>query len=81
MRGLLVLCSALMLTACASWAPRSTTALPPPPDLAQSCPPLARPADGTAAAMLTWGTNTARAYNQCAARHGALVQAWPRPPD
>jgi hypothetical protein len=76
---LLLLCSALTLTACASWAPPSTTAPPPPPpDLAQMCPPLARPADGTAAALLTWGVETARAYNQCAARHRALVEAWPR---
>jgi hypothetical protein len=29
--------------------------------------------------VLRWGTETARAYNQCAAKHRGLVQAWPRP--
>ena len=42
------------------------------------CPPLTKPTDGTAGAVLTWSVETARAYNRCAARHRALVDAWPK---
>lgn len=45
------------------------------------CQPLQYPDDGSKAAVLSWGAETARAYNTCAARHAALVKAWPRPPD
>lgn len=66
--------AALTLTACTSYAPPSPQ-VRPPAVLLQPCPPLSQPIDGTGAALLRWGVDTAGAYNDCAARHRALARA------
>jgi len=73
-KRLLPLLLAWMLTGCASCMPPST-ALPMPASLRQPCPPLTKPADGTAGAVLRWAADTALAYRECADRQRALVQA------
>ena len=49
----------------------------PPPDLAQPCPPLQPLAGGNGADVLPWALGVVHAYNDCRARHKALVAAWP----
>lgn len=74
--GLFTLALVLMLMGCAS----SPTTLPPEPPplpaaLRQPCPMLPTPADGTGATVLRWAREVVGLYNDCAARHGQLVEA------
>lgn len=75
----LSLCSAVMLTACAS-SVQPSTALTLSPALSSPCPPAPRPVDGTGASILRWGVLLAETYNDCRARHSAIVKAWPKSP-
>jgi hypothetical protein len=56
--------------------------LPPPTplqaSLRQPCLPLPELTDGTAAGVLAWITEAAKAYGVCASRHLETVQAWPK---
>ena len=66
--------TALMLTACAnSTVPSAPNK--PPADLAQSCPALQPLTGTTGAQILPWALQTVHLYNDCKARHEALVQA------
>lgn len=62
--------------------PPSTQPTPIPPlasDLAQPCDDLPAPPADDYDAWLTWVTQTVLpAYAKCAARHGAVVKAWPK---
>ena len=73
-RALFIAMCAWTLTACSSYAPPFPP-VRPPAVLLQPCPPLSQPSDGTGAALLRWGVDTAGAYNDCAARHRALAMA------
>ncbi|WP_304335341.1 hypothetical protein [Conchiformibius steedae] len=66
----------LMLTACSSLTKPSANLEPPPPDLAQPCPPLPPLTDGKAGAVLLWAADVVSLYKDCRAKHSALVQAW-----
>ena len=67
-----------MLTACANSTPPLPTATKPPPDLVQPCPALQPLGGGTGADVLPWALGVVYQYNDCRARHGALVRAWPK---
>lgn len=46
-----------------------------PANLKQSCPDLNELESGQGKAVLFWSVDTVAKYNECKARHGALVKA------
>ncbi|HFC3682193.1 TPA: hypothetical protein ACFI77_001979 [Neisseria gonorrhoeae] len=52
-----------------------TTAVKPPVDLVRPCPKLPHLEGNTGADVLPWALKAAGMYNDCRARHGALVRA------
>jgi hypothetical protein len=75
-RSLFIATCVWMTTACASLVTQS----PDPTleaSLRQPCPDLPPLADGTAATVLRWITETAEAYEVCQSRHARTVEAWP----
>ncbi|WP_195690094.1 MULTISPECIES: hypothetical protein [Neisseria] len=44
----------------------------------QPCPPLQKLTGKTGAEILPWAVQTVHQYNDCKARHKALVEAWPK---
>ncbi|WP_456152475.1 Rz1-like lysis system protein LysC [Neisseria brasiliensis] len=66
------------MTACKSLTPPLPTASKPPADLVQPCPPLQKLTGKTGAEILPWAVQTVHQYNDCKARHKALVEAWPK---
>lgn len=69
---------ALIQTACTSSTAPLPTASKPPADLAQPCPALQPLGGVTGAEVLPWALGVVHQYNDCKARHGALVKAWPQ---
>ena len=67
---------ALTLTACGH--SETLPLKPPPPNLAEPCPPLGEVRDGNAGTVLKWGVATAKAYRLCQLKHAGLVEAWPK---
>nr|WP_288404527.1 hypothetical protein [uncultured Acinetobacter sp.] len=55
----------------------STVLLKPdiPANLKQPCPDLNELESGQGKAVLLWSVDTAAKYNECKARHGALIKA------
>ena len=51
---------------------------PPPPDLAAPCEPPPQLEGTTGVAVMAWALPSVYAWRDCAARHRALVQAWPK---
>ncbi|HFC8542737.1 TPA: hypothetical protein ACFP4Q_000851 [Neisseria weaveri] len=51
---------------------------PPPADIAQPCPTISHLSDGTGADILPYILELHSQYKDCAARHKALVKAWPK---
>lgn len=45
-------------------------------NITQACPPLSRLSSGDGKAVLKWGANTVNMYEDCRARHSALVEAF-----
>ena len=43
--------------------------------LTESCPPLSRIDDGRADTLLRWIISAAEQHNDCASKHGRLVEA------
>ena len=66
---------ALTLTACASLTTPSEARAPLPPSLTAPCQPLPLLADGMAGTVLRWAMEAIEAYQDCAERHRALVEA------
>ena len=66
-----------MTTGCNSLPTKSE---PPMLDAAlrQPCPPVPQIVDGTKGSQLLWNLAMIRQYDDCARRHEAVVQAWPR---
>ncbi|MHA3051169.1 hypothetical protein [Acinetobacter sp. ANC 4640] len=46
-----------------------------PANLVTPCPNLTTPSDGTAKSVLLWSVDTVDKYNDCKAKHAALVEA------
>lgn len=66
-----------MLCGCSTLTSISvTTELPA--SLRQPCEPLPDLAGGDRLSVFLWGRQVIAAYNDCADRHDATVQAWPR---
>lgn len=75
-RAALLLCSAWMLTACASGAAPMPTPTPKASATAWSllpCPPLPQPADSLALSLLQNHTATTELYRECGDKHRDLV--------
>lgn len=68
---------ALMLTACSSSTRPLPMAIKPPADLSQPCPRLPELTGTSGADVLPWAVGVVHQYNDCRARHRALVEAWP----
>lgn len=66
---------AIILMGCQSSTPLLQTAIKPPADLIQTCPNLPKLESGTGADVLPWSLQVIGLYNDCKARHGALVDA------
>jgi hypothetical protein len=70
------------LTGCAHSLPPSPPPTPTPPldsKLAADCAALVSPGELNYDAWQEWVQNTVlRSYGDCAARHHATVQAWPK---
>ncbi len=73
-----VIVCAWLMTACASPPVLSTPPTPLQASLREPCPPLNQLTDGSAASVLRWIEQTAKAYGVCASRHLETVQAWPK---
>jgi len=74
-RSLIVLCIstiALMMTACSN-----STHLSPvvPANLLEPCPDLQKLESGQGKVALVWSIDVVAKYNDCKARHGAIVKA------
>ncbi len=56
---------------------KSTVLLKPviPANLLQPCPTLNQIESGTGKAIMIWAVDTVAKYNECDARHAALVEA------
>lgn len=61
-----------MMTACSS-----STHLSPviPANLLEPCPDLQKLESGQGKAVMLWAVDTVAKYNDCKARHGAIVKA------
>lgn len=70
-KAILTLCSALMLTACASGVP-PMPARTPPPNLTAACPPLPQPKSGQSNELLANHVEVAELYHACRERHKGL---------
>lgn len=71
----------LMLTACTHSAPLLAPSTKPSLDqsLAQPCRPITLPAAADFDVWLDWVvSDVLRAYGECASRHKAVVEAWPK---
>lgn len=65
---------ALTVTACSSLGKQSILVKPTiPANLKAQCPNLSTPSDGTAKSILLWSVDTVDKYNDCKAKHAALV--------
>lgn len=78
-RCLLIVC--LLLTACEHSKPLLVPSTKPSLDqsLAQPCRPITLPAAADFDVWLDWViSDVLRAYGECASRHKAVVEAWPK---
>ena len=70
----IILCAALLLTACATPAPETRVSRYPQAADMQPSPPLENPSDGTLASLYRYGVNAAHQYNTCRAHHNNLIE-------
>lgn len=68
----IILCAAVLLTACATTNTHDLRRYPQAADMLP-CQPLEKPADGTLASLYRYGVSAAHRYHDCSARHGNLV--------
>lgn len=73
----IILCAALLLTACASQPPAQILTRSPEAADLQPCPPLDKPADGSLASVYRSHISAAERYHDCRARHDQLIE-WVR---
>lgn len=67
-----------MITACQSSTPPSVVLTEPPVELTAFCPQLPRLGGKKGKDILPWAHKVVNEYNQCKAKHAALVRAWPK---
>lgn len=70
----IILCAAMLLTACAGVPEAPVLARYPQAADMQSCPPLDQPVDGTLASLYRSHVSAAHRYHDCRSRHDNLIE-------